>query len=62
MCHVLPPVGLSNASSSSSTSKRTGKCRPAVVDTGAIAGETGSEVRMKRIIVLSALLLLLLGG
>ncbi len=36
--------------------------RPAVVDTGAVTGETGSEVRMKRIIVLSAFLLLLLGG
>jgi hypothetical protein len=41
---------------------RAGECRPAIVDTGINAGETGSEVRMMRIVILSAFLLLLLGG
>jgi hypothetical protein len=41
---------------------RAGERRPAGIDTGASAGETGSEVRMKRIAILSAFLLLLLGG
>ncbi len=41
---------------------RAGECRPAVIDTGAVAWETGAEVRMKRIVILSAFLLLLFGG
>jgi hypothetical protein len=53
-------VGLSNANTKLKHAGRLS--RPAVVDTRADEWETGSEVRMKRILILSAFLLLLLGG